>query len=260
MAQEISQAPNQLREPSNTPDLPRVIRTPIEASFFQHCTLLESLSVLAYESHQSSIFETKLADKCQELLIEWYNSYHQSNCPHTVWTSPLMILWHATFVMLYANLDLLERACGRDGGDIDPEAITYAQQWAQTDESKRCLVHTGFIQKAFRSMSLGDVSPIHVPLCLYHCGIIWFCFGKFGGRFEAVTQDAESLLQFPEFRLLGSSGKQNLGGDHGYFRSGWDMTEQVFRFIDLLQRVPHWKLPLNLASTLLALMEDKNIF
>ncbi|PLB53808.1 hypothetical protein P170DRAFT_504723 [Aspergillus steynii IBT 23096] len=251
---------NRTQRPKDTPCHSETIRIPKGVSNFGQCALLDSIGVLAYESHQPTVFELNKAKRCQELLVEWYNSYQSTHASNVVWDSPLTILWHASFIMLYANLDLLERACGRDGCEADLDALGYARQWAKSDEAKRCLLHAAYIQNSFQSMPIGSLSPIHVPLCLYHCGMVWFCFGKFGGDSKFSKKKAEAQFKSPEFQLLRPSVSQSLNVVFGNLQQ-WDPTDQTFKFIELLQRVPHWKLPSNLAATLLALVEeDQNMF
>ncbi|KAK1144451.1 hypothetical protein N8T08_005322 [Aspergillus melleus] len=261
MAQESYHINSQLPAFSDSPGLCSTSHILKEVSSFEQCAMLNSLGVLACESHQPTLFVSSMTEKCEELLVQWYKSWKSNKASCTVWTSPSMILWHSNFVMLYTNLDALERACGRDGDEADPDALRYAQQWATSNEAKRCLLHAICISRQFEWISLGSASPIHLPLCLYQCGIIWYCFGKFSGNSGLFAKDAESQFNYPEFQLLRTGENQALNETPSNFHKEWDTLDQVFSCVDMLRRVPHWKLPQNLASTLLALIErEQNIF
>ncbi|KAI9035135.1 SDR family oxidoreductase [Aspergillus affinis] len=241
-------------EPSGTTQIPKGVNS------FEQCAMLESLSVLACESHQPTVFVSNMAEKCEELLIKWYQSWESAKTSTMIWTSPLMILWHSNFIMLYANLDVLERACGRDGDEIDPDALRYAEQWATSNEAKRCLLHAIYILRQFESIAIGRASSIHLPLCLYQCGIVWYCFGKFCKNAVFSARDAESQFKYSEFHLLRNDESRALNRDSSKWQNKWDTLDQVFGCVDMLRRIPHWKLPQNLASTLLALIEEQDIF
>jgi hypothetical protein len=169
----------------------------------------------------------------------------------------LMMLWHSTFMLMHGNFEALELSCGKAGAIEAQNNIGYARMWVQSDDAKRCLLHAVLIQRHFQSMPIGNEPFIHVPICLYHCGIVFFSFLRFGGESESLVGTASSL-DFPELRLLGIEANSMIAEETGGLQLERLRLSPVFKVIDLLQRMSHWKVAHNLASTLLALVEEEN--
>ncbi|RHZ67181.1 uncharacterized protein CDV56_109534 [Aspergillus thermomutatus] len=226
-------------------------------SDFEVCAMLECISAMACECQEPFSTTPDLIQKCQEKLISWYETHLSTAVPGEVWAYPLRILWHSTFILLYSNLDILERACGRDGPEAAQEAIGYARQWANSHEATRSLIHAVCIRKDFESMHIGSECPLHVPTCLYDCGIIWFCFGHFGHGSNGAIMERN----FPELNLAGVHVDEIDAAELKNSQVERNAANQVFRIVGLLQSIRHWKLSLSLASTLLALIEEQdNVF
>ncbi|KAJ5681970.1 uncharacterized protein N7477_001910 [Penicillium maclennaniae] len=226
-------------------------------SDFQLYATLDSISAMACECQDH--FSTTLheAQKCQDMLLSWYKTHLSSAGPSDIWAYPLKILWHSTFILLYSDLDALERACGRDGPEVAQEAVGYARKWANSQDATRALVHAACIRKHFESMSIGSECPLQIPTCLYHCGIIWFCFG----HFEDNSHGGLVEHNFPELDLAGVNVGEINAAELRNSQIERKAANQVFGIVGLLQSIRHWKLALSLASTLLALIEgQENVF
>lgn len=228
-----------------------------ETSDFQLYATLESISAMACECQEPFSTTPNDAQKCQKTLISWYKTHLSAASPGEIWAYPLKILWHSTFILLHSDLDVLERACGRDGPEAAQESIGYAQKWANSQEATRSLIHAVCIRKHFESMSIGSECPLQIPTCLYHCGIIWFCFG----HFEDSSNGAFMERKFPELDLAGVNVGEIDAAELKNSQIERKAAKQVFGIVGLLQSIRHWKLSLSLASTLLALMEEQdNVF
>ncbi|KAJ5167110.1 uncharacterized protein N7482_005891 [Penicillium canariense] len=223
-------------------------------SDFQLCATLESISAMACECREPLSTTPHMPEKCQEMLLSWYETHLSTVSPGVVWEYPLRILWHSTFILLYSDLDALERACGRDGPEAAQGAIEYARQWASSQEATGSLIHAICIRKYFESMSIGSECPLQIPTCLYHCGIIWFCFGQFGDSSNGALMDRS----FPELDLAGVHVAEIHAAELRNSQVERKAVNQVFRIVGLLQSMRHWKLSLSLASTLLALIEAQD--
>ncbi|KAJ6096562.1 hypothetical protein N7486_007308 [Penicillium sp. IBT 16267x] len=224
---------------------------------FQLYASLESISAMACECQKAFSTTPHESQKCQEMLLSWYKTHLSTAAPSEAWAYPLMILWHSTFIILYSDLDALERACGRDGPEAAREAAGYARQWANSQDATRSLTHAVCIRKHFESISIGSECPLQIPTCLYHCGIIWFCYG----HFDASSSGSVMERNFPEFDLAGV----NVGEIEAMELSNSQIERkaaiQVFGIVGLLQSIRHWRLSLSFASTLLALIEGQhNVF
>lgn len=81
-------------------------------------------------------------------------------------------------------------------------------------------------------------------------------FGRDQGGEDRITVSAGDALQFAEFRLAGVDVNgvgllEQLGTISPRLATG-----SLFRIIDLLQRINHFKISRSLAATLLALVEE----
>lgn len=229
---------------------------PDVSSDFGLCAMLESISALVCDNRHSDASWLDTAQRCHELLTIWYEKYQTGiivGRQHG--KAGLMMLWHSIFMMLHADMDALEVSCGREGEQAAPKALEYAQAWAKSADATRCVLHAVLIQRHFKSIAVGAEPSIHVPLCLYHCGIVWYCYSRFGPGDECMASTEENL-DFPELRLLGiNNGKKIIVEEIG--RDGPGLN-QLFTVIDLLQRINHWKIGQSFASTLLALVEEEH--
>ena len=168
----------------------------------------------------------------------------------------LMILWHSTFMSLYADFSRLECACGREGEDFSLRDRVYAQTWARSEDAKRCLLHAALIQRHFQSMPIGTEPAIHVPMALYYCGIAWTSYTRFADRIAFSMSEGETNLQYSEMRLIGINETKLFVEALAKVESGRPDSSPFFKVIDMLGRITHWKIASSLASTLLVVIED----
>ena len=228
---------------------------PIVIGDFALCAMLESIGALACEDRDLNSSRSATVTKCQDLLIEWHHRYHPSMQGKSSWFC-LMMLWHSIFIMLHTDLNALECACGREGYDSAQKHLPYVQNWLRSMDAKRCLLHAMLIQKNFESLPTGAEPALHVPVCLYYCGLVWSCFMCFSDDADPVTVGATDNLQFAELRLPGVDGLGIFLEQKGGLQPRRLAMGSLFRIIDLLQRISHWKISQSLASTLLALVEE----
>ncbi|KAJ5930218.1 hypothetical protein N7466_005711 [Penicillium verhagenii] len=226
---------------------------------FELCGMLECISALACEEREknrdSSSFEPSQSPSCHHLLTKWHTTYQPTMAGKSSW-SYLMILWHSVFMTLHADFNAIECAFGREGYEAAQSHLPYARTWVHSMDAKRCLLHAMLIQKNFESLPAGAEPAFHVPMCLYYCGLVWSCFMCFGGDQDPVTVVAGDNLQFDELRLQGVDGIGAFLEQTGGLQPSKLAMGSLFRVIDLLQRISHWKISQSLASTLLALVEE----
>lgn len=264
------------------PTPPNHLLQQLSPSEFALSGILESISGLASEArYQHSIDNLwddtsiltlptfppmPVVSKCQQLLTTWYTSYHPVMKNRSSWLS-LMMLWHSIYLGLHADINALECATGREGYDVAQKHTAYAKAWARSANAKRCLSHAILIQKNFESLPAGSEPPIYVPMCLYYCGLIWASFMTFGTEPHPVkgakVVESEGLrigtgdnLHFTEFTLQGLEGIALLLEQLDDLQPRRLATRSLFRVINLMQRIVHWKIAQRLAATLLALVEE----
>ncbi len=164
-----------------------------------------------------------------------------------------MMLWHSIFMSLHMDADTLEAFCGRDGAEMAEKNRENTRLWATSDDARICIIHATFVQRHFERIPVGSEPPIHFPICLYRCGIAWFCYTRF---VDKATMRAGGDLDLPELQAinLGGGGMSKLAD--AIFTDGRPAASPLFKIIHLMQRAPHWNLGRNLASTLLSLVEE----
>lgn len=201
-----------------------------------------------------------------------------------------MMLWHSIHITLHADINALECAAGREGYDGVQKYTPYVRAWLRSADAKRCLLHALLIQKNFESLSAGAEPAIYVPKCLYYAGLVWACFLCFGGpsaqghehgpraanehgnenenqpcdgdgdghanHDEVITIGPAENLQFAELRLPGVDGIGVFLEQMGGLQPRRLAMGSLFRIIDLLQRISHWKIAQSLAATLLVVVEE----
>ncbi|KAJ5974812.1 fungal-specific transcription factor domain-containing protein [Penicillium waksmanii] len=228
---------------------------------FLSYAMLESIGALAYEERSSGHSGRAVGQQCEEFLIEWYWKYAQvSNASKHPDHFCLMILWHSIFMHLDTGFDQLECACGREGEAATQRNRPYASNWANSRAATRTLLHATFIQQHFQLLPIGAETAIHVPMALYNCGLAWVCFTRFGSGIGDSFFDLATLSEFPEIKLFGPRQlksfldiRSNIQGQKSEFGT-------LFKIMDLLGRIGHWKVAGSFATTLRALVDTQDLF
>ena len=89
----------------------------------------------------------------------------------------LMALWHATFMNLLVDFNILERAIGRDSRSntlLDSD-LAYTAQWANSSAARRCILHAYALRDSLSNIRVDTEPAIHVPHCLFfswHCKLL----------------------------------------------------------------------------------------
>ncbi|KAL5366582.1 hypothetical protein BJX96DRAFT_182785 [Aspergillus floccosus] len=231
---------------------------------FESYAILESIGSLALEDRGSAgLQHLATFEKYQRLLIQWFLQWQGHDPTNSLQSSSttadpfcLRILWHSTFMHLYTRFDDLECACGREGEMLSQQKCTYAASWARSLNAKRALLHAALIQRQFQAQALGAEPPLHVPMALYYAGIAWASFTQFGGSDDTRIDCNAEDLDFPELRLLGINQMKFFAEVMSNIQMGRPESGPLFRVIDLLGKINHWKLSQNLSSTLVAFVEN----
>ena len=212
--------------------------------------LLERIGCMAGGGRDVSPLASTVSE-CERILLLWLNRYQRS-CLLEKQARSLKMLWHAIFMLLNMDMDTLECAAGRDGVDVAAKHFQAARTWAHSSQARICLVHAIMVQRQFEGMSMGARFPIHAPTCLYRCGIVWYCYLRFGNEKRAHVDE---WIDMPELEPLGLDGSKVLQNEIGS-QGAKSVEKFLLRTIDLLQRIDHWQVAGRLASTLVALVDE----
>ncbi|KAB8225830.1 hypothetical protein BDV33DRAFT_78344 [Aspergillus novoparasiticus] len=224
---------------------------------FLSYTTLESIGALAYENRDFGPSWHAARQKCEGLLLDWYQNYARaSNMNDKPDHFCLIILWHSIFMHLYTRFDDLECACGRDGEDAAQKARSYATSWAASGDATRTLLHAIMIQQHFQRLPVGASPAVHVPMALYYCGIAWTSFTRFRSNINGRSVNTTEAFDFPEMKSVGVNQTKLFQDAITGVQWGSPELAPFFKVIDLLGRISHWKVAGSFATTLLSLVED----
>jgi hypothetical protein len=165
-----------------------------------------------------------------------------------------MVLWHSTFMALLADLDMLERAVGRDTPEALESSAKGFRRWVSSLDAKRCIVHGLLAHKHVKELQLGMEPAIHIPRTLFLAGMTLFCYTLPQvppldmGR-ETFQQE---LLALPEMKLIDTSGALYIFEPDRKCSGKLSSIEAsaLCNITDLLQRIGHWEIARKYASTL----------
>ncbi|KAF5610573.1 early growth response [Fusarium tjaetaba] len=224
---------------------------PLVSNDFELLVMLRCIGALPLLQQNLSALQNGTS-QCHDALISWYKRYRA--CIAFKKQEPgLMMLWHSMFMLSRMNLDILECFCGREGPAISETYRETVKSWANSDNGMLCAIHALLVIKHFERLPIGSEPPINSGLCLYRCGIAWYCYITLADK---TALRARQDPRIPELQVVGSTGGFSLL-QNAALKDVKVGASLLFRIIHLLQRASHWQLSRNLASTLLSLVEDE---
>lgn len=231
----------------------QILRTRLLAepghSNFTIYTVLEDLC--------SEITETRFNDKLtaatiasiQECLITLYEQYLRDTQFESLRTGS-RILWHYLFILLHSDLDLLEKAIGRDGSNLSSKDLADVQTWATSASAQRCAAHAVMIKKNLESLPINSEPALNVPKCVFAAIICLFCYTKYGDGGKDLSRT------FSEFRLFDTNIASLLIEARGLSTDAEMGT--LYGLVDLLKRIGHWEISRRFASIAEALLQAES--
>ncbi|RAH84559.1 hypothetical protein BO86DRAFT_441341 [Aspergillus japonicus CBS 114.51] len=246
---------------TTTPPSPRLSNTyldnilPSDAadSRFAAYGLLESISAHVSEARRSNTLDNQEVGRLSNMLMWWWRRNSTQSTLHGEDNDPfaLQILWHSTYIAIYADLDLLEQASGRDGESAVQASYPLVRSWSSSLAASKCLIHAFLLQRYVEKMRVAAEPAIHIPRGLFHAALCWFAFTRIGGQ-QGVDVKA---FEAPEVQLSDSHAAPP--GSLGKVGRDWILADanQVHRLIDMLSRVGRWGISSSFASVLCAAIE-----
>ncbi|KAI1812823.1 fungal-specific transcription factor domain-containing protein [Poronia punctata] len=192
----------------------------------------------------------------RNLLLSWHNEYYahmQGPKKHHI---NLLIFWHAAFMALYTDSDLLERSIGRDGRLAAQDARKDIDGWAASPEARRGVLHALLILKHLEMLPIGLEPAIHVPKAAFYSAMVVYSYIKFKSSVDpyAPSQDEVNI---PELQVPGSTGTLNMSNDKTSAAIFSPVEPSILcNAIDLLRRIGHWEISRKFASILQILLDD----
>ncbi|KAJ5725009.1 uncharacterized protein N7483_006366 [Penicillium malachiteum] len=225
-----------------------------QSSWFTAYGALESINARLVDLKESHEFDYMNCQDISNLLIEWWNTYHPLNQEPFC----LRVLWQSIFIYLYADVDLLERAIGRDGDISSCEATAQVREWASTPNASLCLIHASLIARHIEQMNISVEPAIHVPRALFSATLTYICVARYAPK-HIIRPDA---FLSPEMKMLGNEACMWQGlREAGYSLSGEGSMvvefDDMYRLINLLQRCGKWGISQAFATVLSIALEER---
>ena len=167
-------------------------------------------------------------DEYQKALSTWFLESAESFGPDTVQRFTMLTLWHSCFLLLLCDVNLVEKASGRDGPSISNAETQQLRDWMLTPRVKQCVYHAVLLCRLTDDIRICDVPAAHVARSLWHAGLvlaIYFSLAqsqplngssnvtaeRYGGGIEALRQagfltesDLEVLKEDPTPKRCGT--------------------------------------------------------
>jgi hypothetical protein len=230
----------------------------VQDSRFTLYSMLESVNVAIIEAGQASQLDIATKQHFQKRLLVWYELNATTAAKYQGVADPFQtkLLWHCTFMALFANFDLLEAAIGRDGHDTAREVSEEVRQWVLSSNAARCLAHSLLLQDEIEDMQFRSEPAIHVPRAIFWAGLVALCHSRHTDPNAPRTSNFQ-LLEFPEIKALGPRAPASLfeafiGGSG---QNPMMYTVTVCKYIDQLQRLSRWGLSQSFARILTSALQ-----
>ncbi|KAL6703759.1 hypothetical protein ACN47E_009140 [Coniothyrium glycines] len=82
------------------------------------------------------------------------------------------VLWHASCMMLGANMRYFELAAGRAGPEPAVDALDDIATWSQTPSARRSVLHAAHIFKLLFDRKVSDIVNPHSVVALFHAALV----------------------------------------------------------------------------------------
>lgn len=218
-------------------------------SKFTIYTILQDLCSEITEARFNDTLTTATIASIQECLITIYEQYLREAQFESLRTGS-KILWHYLFILLHSDMDLLEKAIGRDGPNLSAEDLAAVQTWALSASAQRCAAPTVLIKKNLETLPINSEPALNVPKCVFAGIICLFCYTKYGGSAN------DACGSFSEFRLFDSTVASLVRDARG---SSNDVEMgTLYGLVDLLKRIGHWEISRRFASIAEVLLQAES--
>ena len=186
---------------------------------------LSGIGATICEYRHLSLLNSQRITELEVDLATWYtieNCCRTEDCRNikpSELTFCLRPLWHYTFIILNADMDILELAIGREGTNITASTLQHVKAWINSPESKRCLLHALCLQALISQTTIDSGISLHTSRIIFSAALCWYCFMLYLpwclATSENVTppsfdETSDYLMALPEIRLLGKGESANL--------------------------------------------------
>lgn len=227
---------------------------PRKAQMFAYASLAGIVALI--QERRSTFLDDTSKQYFRNSLLSWHNEHYTHIQGSKKNHINLLIFWHAAFMALYADSDLLERSIGRDGRVVAQEAAKEIDDWAASPEARRGVLHALLVLKHLEMLPIGVEPAIHVPKAAFYSAMVVYSYIKFKPSVGSYAPSQDEV-NIPELQVSGSTGPLTLNNDKSSAALFSPVEPSILcNAIDLLRRIGHWEISRKFASILQILLDD----
>ena len=229
----------------------------LEVNSFTAYVLLQQISAGIHRVRALFPEEPGAPTRASETMLKWWHQCKAicRKAPHGD-TLQLRVLLSSTHMMCYVDVDMLERAIGRDGAPVAGECLPHVKNWATSSTIWRCVAYAKVTLDETEHMRLGSEPALHVARAVFQAGIVLLCFSGLGDRDGAWHDPQERQspplgpLESALDELFAQSLDKRCGANARAFISPSSARAMVFRCAEMLDRLRRWDLSGRLSDLL----------
>ncbi|KAI3339424.1 fungal-specific transcription factor domain-containing protein [Ustulina deusta] len=212
--------------------------------------------VASIQEKRLSFLDDTSKQHFRNLLLSWHHEHYKLIQGPKKNHINLLIFWHAAFMGLYADFDLLERSIGRDGRQVAQEARGDVGDWAASLDARRGVLHSLLVLKHVEMLPIGLEPAIHVPKAAFYSAMVVYSYIKCKPSVDSYAPSQDEV-DIPELQVPGSTSALHLNGDKASTAIFSPVEPSILcNAIDLLRRIGHWEISRKFASILEILLDD----
>lgn len=146
------------------------------------------------------IDDNGLIEDVQNELVTWLERFPPV-ATETSDRAMVLILWHSCFLILFSEVDAVERIPNLDNNDISNTGLEKLTRWKSPEIAKRCVIHALLMVRLLRCFRVCDVPTLHVARASWQAGLVLAAFA-FSGPESETTSDDVQLRTCPELQAV----------------------------------------------------------
>ena len=212
--------------------------------------------VAAIQERRASDLDADAKQHFRNLLLTWHQEHYKHIQGPRKNHINLLIFWHAAFMALYADFDMLELSIGRDGRRVAQETREGINDWAASPEARRSILHALLVLRHLEMLPIGLEPAIHVPKAAFYSAMVVYSYIKCKPLADPYMP-LEDEMNLPELQVAGSTSILHSNGDKVTIAMFSPVEPSILcNAIDLLRRIGHWEISRKFASILQILLDD----
>lgn len=190
----------------------------------------------------------------EDILVTFHKSHISPERGLKMNSYCLSALWHSIFFSLYADINRLELAIGKEGFCEAQNHVEHVRSWASSPDGQYCALHAALILRELEKENIGTEPPMHIPRIVFRAALIWFCYTCFG----TDSTDPRQTMKSSALQRIGINCQRLLFEVNGFklLRPTTSESSTFSGLVDILPRAGHWGISQLMWSILKLLLPD----